>query len=120
MSSSSIFKGFTEDKKGDGNNWRRKILVLLMCFLLVILGLLVALIIVSVKLADQDDPISENLSRNLGGLGEWKRFGRCSKECGNGTMTEERTCYILDGNCSGIKTRQVQCNQHECQGIYKK
>ena len=120
MSSSSIFKLLTEDERGYRTNWRKKILLLLMCSLLVILGLLVALIVVSVKLADQDDPISENLSRNLGGLGEWKRFGRCSKECGNGTMTEERTCYILDGNCSGIKTRQVQCNQHECQGIYKK
>ena len=119
MSSSSIFKWFTEDEKGDGTNWRRKILLLIMCSLLVILGLLVALIIVSVKLADQDDPISENLSRNLGGLGEWKRIGRCSRECGGGMRTEERTCHLLNRNCSEIKTRQVLCNQHKCQGQYK-
>ena len=105
MSSSGIFKFLTEDEKGDGTNWRKKILLLIIGSLVVILGLLVALIVVSVKLADQDDQIYENLSRNLGGLGEWKRVGRCSRECGGGMRTEGRTCWPSEKNCSGIKTR---------------
>ena len=57
MRSSSSFILLTEDEKADGTNWRKKILFLLVCSLVVMMGLLVALIVVSVKLADKEDPI---------------------------------------------------------------
>ena len=42
------------DENADGTtNWRKKILFLLLCYLLVVLGLLVALMIVIVKLAQK-------------------------------------------------------------------
>ena len=116
MRSSSTLILVTEDEKADGTNWRKKILFLLVCSLVVMMGLLVALIVVSVKLADKEDPIFQNST--FSGFGEWKEVGQCSRECGGGKRNETRTCWLSDMLCFGNNTRQVDCNQHECQGWY--
>ena len=125
MSSSSNFELLSKDVKADGTKWKRKILLLLMCFLVVILGLLVALIVVSVKLADKEDSIFQNStfassSRRLGGFAEWKKIGQCSRECGGGMRKEIRTCLLSHISCFGNNIRHVPCNQHKCQGWYMK
>ena len=48
--------------------------------------------------------------------GEWKE-GKCSKSCGGGSRTDERSKESPEkngGTCEGESTRTVRCNEQNC------
>ena len=111
MSFSSDFKLFMDDENSDGAiKWRKKILFLRMCSLLVILGLF-ALIVASVKLGQKEDQIFQNStfvssSTMLGGFGELKRI----------EQIKTGIFWLIDKICFEDKTQQAPCNEPKSQG----
>ena len=58
-----------------------------------------------------------------GGYSDWKPYGVCSKTCGGGVQTRERTCtnpMPSNGgkNCSGLGPENTtrECKNQECPG----
>ncbi len=49
-----------------------------------------------------------------GEWGPWEAKGPCSRSCGGGVLTEERTCQ--NGDCTGPSKRFSSCNLSPCPG----
>ena len=49
----------------------------------------------------------------------WKSWSVCTKSCGGGTSTKNRTKSIIEaygGTCLGNWTKTQACNEQECPG----
>ena len=53
-------------------------------------------------------------------LGDWEEWSECSKECGNGTRTSNRSKLMKAAHggedCIGNITKSENCNEHPCDG----
>ena len=105
-----------EENAGATTIWKRMTLPLLICLVLVIVGLVLALILVSVDKEDAPLMLDVRAIRQLKGWGEWGKVGHCDRECGGGNQIEKRTCHLGFGICIGDKRQTVPCNTHICQG----
>ena len=53
-----------------------------------------------------------NLCQNAGTCTSWEDWSGCSKTCGNGMKTRQRTCY--DGTCPETLSESVLCTGKGC------
>ena len=58
-----------------------------------------------------------------GGWSDWQNVTNCSTTCGEGVMTQQRTCTQPSPSCggrecSGINITNVSCNNKCCPGKY--
>ena len=54
---------------------------------------------------------------------DWGAFSKCSKSCGGGIRTSERTCTDPapqhgGKSCSGVSARSEECNTRSCPGTF--
>ena len=53
---------------------------------------------------------------------DWDDWSDCSKECGGGTATRQRSIFkgvlMTDEDCEGTRFESRSCNEHSCGGIF--
>ena len=53
---------------------------------------------------------------------DWSKFGECTKSCGGGIQSFERTVLVTSQNggqsCTGRNIKSENCNNHDCPGKF--